>query len=77
VELVLDFDFVDGLLEFGDLEVEFLSVLGHFLHLDLEAFFQLLDQNFVSLSSDFSFVNWALLPSSFFISVWKLLYWSY
>lgn len=47
VELVLDFGFVDALLEFGDLEVEFLGLLGHFLHLDLEAVFQLLDQNFV------------------------------
>jgi hypothetical protein len=47
VELVLDFGFVDALLEFGNLEVEFLGLLGHFLHLDLEAVFQLLDQNFV------------------------------
>lgn len=47
VELVLDFGFVDALLEVVDLEVEFLGLLGHFLHLDLEAVFQLLDQNFV------------------------------
>jgi len=47
VELVLNFSFVDALLELGDLEVEFLSLLGNFLHLFLELVFELLDLNFV------------------------------
>jgi hypothetical protein len=47
VELIFDFGFVDALLEFSYLEVEFLGLLGDLLHLYLEAAFQLLDQNFV------------------------------